>query len=139
MKNLILLFIILISSIGSADAQNESINDGQLPKGKYYKMAAAHDYSATGEGIGIYMKAGNEYDDISDERIKVMFENTVKSQGIVVEVFIDRTDDRNSSLYKCFVDGEGVGITSTVADFSNYLKQAIANYWANRKVVKNIP
>jgi len=68
-----------------------------------------------------------------------MFENTVKSQGIVVEVFIDRTDDRNSSLYKCFVDGEGVGITSTVADFSNYLKQAIANYWANRKVVKNIP
>ena len=44
MKNLILLFIILISSIGSTDAQNESIHDGQVKKGKYYKMAVAHEF-----------------------------------------------------------------------------------------------
>lgn len=99
-------------------------------------MAAAHDYSEERDAngltkIGIYMLAGNEYAEILDIQINKMFRNAVAEHGVTVKVFVERTTEYDSSLFKAYVGGEGIGVKTKIEDFNKNLSEAIKKAKSN--------
>lgn len=129
-KTLILSAIFSLTSLtvvkGQSDAsETNDLSETYSADRTENMMKGAHDYSKTGEGIGIYMLAGTNYEGVGDDRINQMFNNSTSKHGVKVKVFVERTDKRKFSIFKVYVNGEGVGIQANIEDFSKYLREAI--------------
>ncbi len=147
-KTIFLLSILTVFAFNKMDAQssgslvktsarkqltNKTITD------PVQKRVEARDYSKKGDGIGVFMNAGVEYDGFTDEKINELFNNSVAKYDVKVKVFISRTDKRKFSIFKAFVYGEGVGVKSNITDFSNYLKKAIDKFKNKTSMVSRKP
>lgn len=140
MKKAILIFIISSTSILGVMAQDTNIKSDLKGENLYAKLRAAHDYSESGKGIGIYVLAGNEFDHMSDTDINEMFNKIMEGSDINVEVYIRRTNDHQLSLFKAFVDGEGIATLARAEEFKENLTLAVQCFQKNRQIVyKNRP
>lgn len=97
-------------------------------------MKAARDYSVTGEGIGIFMLAGQDYKGVTVENINRMFNNSVAKHNVKVKVFVEWALEREFSLFKASVFGEGVGVQANIQDFSIDLQEALKRFKAKKRL-----
>lgn len=97
----------------------------------------AHEYSASGKGIGIYVLAGNEFNGMTDAQINEMFDKMMKKSGIDVEAFVERNKDNRASLFRAYVDGDGIGAMANAKAFKENLQAAVNKYRSNRSVAAN--
>ena len=134
-KKAILIFIISSTSIFGAIAQDTIIQPDSEGESPYAKLRAAHDYSETGKGIGIYVLAGNEFDHMNDADINEMFHKVMEGSDINVKVYIRRTNDHQLSLFKAFVDGEGIATLARAEEFKRNLTLAVQCFRENRQIV----
>lgn len=88
-------------------------------------------YSLLGKGIGIYIIAGNEFDNLTDIEINQHFEKAMIGSGIKAKVFIERTDEYDFSLYHVYALGTSVGSLELTNKFQENWQKAIQIFKSN--------
>jgi hypothetical protein len=123
MKSAITLFALLFS-LYTYSQDNRVTPDVSI-------MAAANVHSKTGE-IVVFMIAGTEFSDLSDEDLNIKFDRIMQNTGIGIKLFIQRTKKTKASTYNFFVDGSPVGGTFGFKTLRKGIGGAVEKHKNNR-------
>ena len=116
------------------------ITYGQELEINYELMKEAGNFSNSGDGIGLFILAGNEWKSKSNPEIQSEFDNFMNGSGVKIRVYVQRVPSKDGSAYFPFALGKPIGsivpweeITSSLTKAVEFHKKNLETHLAELK------